>query len=508
MLKIAGINPIYSNDQILEIDKVGITLENNDKKGEDVTLSIIIREKGGQELLTQDFDLFIGAGKINEFIIPLEVPVSGNMPCEMKSNAIVQGKIAAESDWIDLIEGEASKDASVATTPYEKPSEFETNEDTETEFDEEAKKKELEAGIEGDLAAEEDTETEIAPTPVQTGKKDIPPPPENMTSSWGILIEEGANQVFETRVESDIIPQSTEVVPGEEKDEILDGMAEELSAKKKEKEEKGKEKEKSVKTSAPKEVQEKKSAQAAAEKKEPPPGPAAPPVQEKKAAPPVEITLEGQKKTPAPVPAAPPVKKETPFDPDYIPPKTPPVKTFEELLKQHRDEEELKATEEKTLTEVPEPEKVVPPKKKKTSPFIAIVIILAVAGGGFAVIKKFVKFPPSKIEKNNGEKDKPDKKEPVKDVGDMDLDDLMKTDKDEKVDSILSIVSKKTVLETEPLGDEELMAIENIISENNGTFIQAGDKYKATFTFEDEKKAKEVKKSIEQKNIKVTLKQE
>ena len=444
MIEIQSVNSIYSNEQILEVDKVGVSLKNTDSKGHDVTLNLTIREKDGQDVLTQDFEVFIGEGKANEFIIPLDVPISGNFPCEIRVSVVVKGKTVAESTWNDLIEaGESSEDDTIREDSEEKEREKKTNENTEVtqvsndfEKDEDTETELMKMGEEDEEFQKEETaiedisakniitdENEITDVTLKKEKKKKKSQKKKMefeegeednseqiASSWGVLIEDGQNEFYEEHVEEE---KREEPQEEETEEDIVKGTqvpteSEEINEIEEDIEEEDLEEEVEVEEG------------------------------EEDA----DFTDESSSefKTPTPV--------ELPEEEGED------LQTVEDLVTEQLDLDE----NEKTLTEVEsgdEDEEViekVKPSKKKSPLLLIIILVVGIGGGLFS----YMKYGDQILNKNDTKKDN----ETVKaddskktDPGDMDLDDMLSTDKD---DDLFSLDEEVFKLETVPLPPEKV----------------------------------------------------
>ncbi len=432
MIEVLKVNPIYSNQQVLEVDKVGVTLKNKDKKGQDATVSLIFREKDGQNLLTQDFELFIGANKENEFIIPLEVPIGGDFPCEIRIVVQIGGKVATESKWYDLIEGaEGDGGAGGETKPYE--TEFDVEEDTQTEVM-------APAGAEEDHDPVDVAKTGNEPTVILEDSPDGDDQ-EGVTSSWGVLIEDGQEDLYEATVESDLPPEPPEE-PKEEEDTIASSFEDEMAHMEN--------------TPAPQPIPQEETAEI-----EPPPSA-------------IEdgLSTADQELTPT-------ITEE-----------------YEKGVLEDDDlEEEL---EEEIEEESDESDQV----KKKRSPLAAIliifiVIVAAAASYYFFIYKKAV-AGDDKVPK----KEKEIEKGKETDEEDIDLDDLFSTDKD---DILGDMTKKEFVVETAVLNDDQLGVLEPLMEKHGGNILETPAGYKMTFNFEDKKPAAQLKEELIAKGVKSTI---
>ncbi|MCD6578633.1 hypothetical protein J7L48_04095 [bacterium] len=489
MIKITAINVLYSNEAILEIDKIGVTLKNSNKKGADASLDLVIREKSGQDLLAQDFELFIGENKTAEYIIPLDVPITGNFPCEFRISLIIDGKVSDESEWRDLIEAEesdgstlvdsgASRDDTEITVIQDADFEKEDEEDTETE-----------------IMLEEPEEIVVEKNPEEEEIKPAQPQQE----SWGILLEEGQDELYEEKIEGDIQPskdskgakkkkknQNEKEIPKKEDIKVKEAFEEKLIENEKiEKKKKDTEEKKDETIPIPESPVEKNKPAVSPQKE------IAPKKEEVKV--PIEESPPIEVKETIPIPTEKEQniisnKGETTVEVNIVEPmeeELPQTLTEFELNKESSKEEkktEIKKEKGKNADKYN--------KKKKRSPaalIIIIILVLGLAGSGYLFKDKLLNLINKEKKTTNEES----------------LENLLSTEKDKSMENLLNFDEKaKFKIETVKITADQLDSIGSIIDDFGGEVAEKDDGYIIVFKPKTKEIYDKVKIKLRSLNIK------
>jgi hypothetical protein len=370
----------------------------------------------------------------------------------------VSGKIVAESEWYDLIQGEETEKEE-ETKPY--TSEFLKEEDTETE---------LAADVTPESSEKEDSkksfdekeDTEVTIVEDEKEKK--------ITSSWGILIEDGKNATFGIEVESDIVPEE------EEKIEDRGSRLEVSEEKEKKKEDRGNKKtmnsEELIVNSEEKKEKEVKSM------------PSTKMVQGER----LTVSKEKEKKTEDKG-----SRLEVSEEKKRKKKKIEIAEKVEEEFTQTEAEIIVKDASENVVSDLKQDQQKMFRQKKKRFPVLLILISIVVIGavGYYFFIVKGIKIPFINREKT------------VDKTKETDINDLLSTGKDD-----LLVIEKNYIVETEKLSEDQLGKIENLIEKYNGNLLEVDGGYKMTFNFKKKDNANELKTLLEEKEIKCTIKEQ